>query len=385
MRISRIILFGVVILFVVITGVAVFVLVSPTVQDYQPSVSIQDQNKEAEGAPKTTGEAPKETAPEISPIPFQPFGEVAVAPDFFLDGKGTNIDSPEFWEAPNLEETLLLVSGKGNDLVEVWQFPFQGKELAPLSLSSRPNGLEVDQDKDWLLIGNSEKKVIDVYTLPSREFIKSIGKGFLRSGETNLDILVLQNGKKRAYVSESHAIKAFDLNTNEQVQEFEPKVESIEELVTDSFYQVIYVPDESGVASRVNPRGAILAYRPDGEPFIKGGSNKFGVEGIFSGDAEGITLYTCLNDEGNDTGRGFIIVADQAGGSGNGFEFFDRETWKYLGTLQLSGVSGTDGIASTQKTLSSFPQGIFAATDADKRIALVGWEKIFAATKLSCR
>jgi hypothetical protein len=47
------------------------------------------------------------------------FGSVAVSPDFELNGRGENIDSIAFWEAPDLKETLILVTAKQNSLVEV--------------------------------------------------------------------------------------------------------------------------------------------------------------------------------------------------------------------------------------------------------------------------
>lgn len=64
-------------------------------------------------------------------------------------------------------------------------------------------------------------------------------------------------------------------------------------------------------------------------------------------------------------GRGFIVQTDRIGSEKNGFLFFDRKTWKYLGTLRLSGVENTNGIASTPKARDSYPLGLFAAIDED--------------------
>lgn len=330
-----------------------------------------------------TTEEPEVRPVEEEPAPaFAPFGTVSVAPDVTLDGTGTNIDSPEFWEAPNAEDTLLLVSAKGNDLVEVWKYPFAGNELPPIRLAPTPNGLDVDQDRDILLIGDSRERVIRVHTLPDRAFVKTIGEGRIGSGETNIDILD-RGGKKWIFVSESHAVKAFDLDTGALVASFEPRVESIEELLADSHSQTIYVPEEEGIASDIIRGGGIVAHTPDGSPTPSEGRNIFGNTGVFSGDAEGITLYACPSDGSSDNGHGLIIVADQAGAD-TGFKFFDRRTWDYLGTLRLTGVTGTDGVASTTKPLPRYPMGLFAATDDDSSIALVSWEKIFAATGLSC-
>ena len=64
------------------------------------------------------------TAEPPSAESFAPFGTVAITPDWELEGAGTNIDSIAFWEAPNPEESLMLVTAKGNQLVEVWRHPF---------------------------------------------------------------------------------------------------------------------------------------------------------------------------------------------------------------------------------------------------------------------
>lgn len=351
----------------------------------KPDENIHVFERERMGAPAGNDVVKTAEAPPIEEevaLAFAPFGTVSVVPDMMLDGTGTNVDSPEFWEAPNVEDTLLLVSAKGNDLVEVWKYPFLGTELPPLRLAPTPNGLDVDQDRDMLIVGDSQERIIRVYSLPDQAFVRTIGKGEIGSGETNIDILD-RGGKKWVFVSESHAVKAFDLDTGELLSSFEPQVESIEEILADSFSQTIYVPEEEGITSDVIRNGGIVAHTPSGSPLPSDGKNIFGNTGVFSGDAEGVTLYTCPSDGSRDDGNGLIIVADQAGAA-TGFKFFDRRTWAYLGTLRLRGVTGTDGIASTQKPLPLYPTGLFAATNSDASVALVSWEKILAATKLSC-
>lgn len=332
---------------------------------------------------KDSADPAKTSPPSEKPLPvFSQFGTVSVIPDSVLDGAGTNIDSPEFWEAPDPKDTLLLVSAKGNDLIEIWKYPFTGNELPPLALTPTPNGLDVDQDRDLLLVGDSRKRAVLIYSLPSRTFVRTIGEGQIRSGETNIDILD-RNGGKWVFVSESHAVRAFDLDTGALLTSFEPRVESIEEVLADNFSQTIYIPEEEGVASDVIQGGGITAYAPDGSPMPSDGENIFGNTGVFSGDAEGVALYTCASDGVRDNGAGLIIVADQAGAD-TGLIFFDRTTWKYLGTLRIRGVTGTDGIASTQLPFPLYPLGLLAVTDRDSKVALVSWEKILSATKLSC-
>ena len=80
------------------------------------------------------------------------FGTITVDPDIEVNGAGQNIDTIEFWKAPDSTETLMFVSAKNNELVEVWKYPFEGNELQPLNHStfnnSQVNGLAIDQETD---------------------------------------------------------------------------------------------------------------------------------------------------------------------------------------------------------------------------------------------
>jgi myo-inositol-hexaphosphate 3-phosphohydrolase len=153
-------------------------------------------------------------------------------------------------------------------------------------------------------------------------------------------------------------------------------VSSIETVLADDYYQVVYVPDENG-------RTGIYAFEPDGAPHQRNNTNRFGGEEVFQSDAEGIVLYTCRSAEGSDTGRGFIVVADQRDELTD-LEFFDRRTWEHLGTVQIEGVWNTDGLASTQQPLPDYPLGILAAVHNDKTTVGVGWDKFFETTGASC-
>lgn len=321
-----------------------------------------------------------ETIPEKSlPVSRDSFGTVTVTADAFLDGQAENVDSPEFFE--NGENTLLLVSGKKNDVIEIWPYPFI-EEASPLKRDSLPNGLAVDQDLDLLLIGDSDKELLEIFSLPDLQSKKTLGQGTLKSGETNLDVLSLPNGKKYVYGTDDDEVHGFDLDTGALTYTITPEVESIEEVLVDSFYQVIYVPEENGGESEEHKGGAITAYTPEGEPFVRNDTSVFG-QGVFSQDGEGITMYRCPNENGSDSGSGFIIASDQRNKL-NDFEFFDRLTWQHLGTLRIEEVSFTDGIVVSNKSLPLYPKGIFAAVNSDQNTALVSWEKIEKATGLSC-
>ena len=310
-------------------------------------------------------------------------GNQSVEPAFFLNGAGTDIDSLAFWESDVPEETLLFVTGKANNRIEIWQFPFLDNEQPSLLLEYSPNGIDVDQDRDLLLVGDATNQLLVVYSLPDLSLVRTIGQLEVGpTGETNVDVLDHANGEKWVYVSDDYEINAYDLDTGQFRANISPPVESLEELLADSYHQVIYVPDEQGNASAMNPGGVIFAYNPDGSPYLNNGNNAFADQGIFDGDQEGMVLLTCPLHGASDDGSGLMIQTDQSFGD-NGFEIFDRERWEHLDTLQLVGVSNTDGIASTQRALPGYPLGIFAAVNNDSEVAIVGWGTVFHTTGLS--
>lgn len=338
--------------------------------------------------PPPTGEPTATPDPAETPTPqppppagFAPFGTVTLPPDFALDGQGSNIDSIAFWEAPDPAETLMFVTSKDNQRVEVWQYPFVNNEHPPLQhdsfgSDSRVNGVAMDQETGRLYVSVSEPaSTVSVFSAPSLQFSGELIAGAVDlESEPNLTLLNQANGERWAYVSANDVVYIYQAETGAAIGQFEP-ARGLETLAADHFYQVIYIPDE-------NDRSGIYAYNPDGSPYERNGSHNFG-DGIFQSDGEGIILYTCPADGNGDDGRGLIVVADQRDDQTD-YEFFDRQTWAHLGTLRLEGVSNTDGIASTQRPLPDYPLGLFAAVDDDTRAVGLGWDKILQATGLSC-
>lgn len=300
------------------------------------------------------------------------FGTVTVAPAFELDGAGRNMDSLAFWESPDPDETLLFVTAKDNNLLEVWKSPFLGNELSPVEFSSTVNGVAVDQEMGLLYVTESGSRKANVLSLPGLERRGEFGQGYLGEGETNLDILKRADGRTLVYVTDDHNVHRFDASSGAHLGVFSPPVSSIETVLADDFYQIILVPEEQGPQGRPG----VYAFYPDGTPFEKAGTNRFGDNDEFDADEEGILLYTFPHGGVEDNGGGFIVVADQRSDQTD-FEFFDRVTWEHLGTLRIDGVSNSDGIASTQKPLPGYPLGVFVAVNDDRTTVGVGWNVIF--------
>jgi len=304
-----------------------------------------------------------------------------VTADFELDGKGTNVDSIAFWETPKAEDLLMFTTAKGNQLVEVWEFPFVNNEQTPLTHNSfgpsgtRVNGIVVDQENDLLYVSiSSPQSTVSVFSLPSLTYTG----GFIDAAvdlqdEPNIDLLSHDNGETWAYVSAEQILYIYNAETGDSLDQFQP-LKGLETVLADDLHQILYIPDE-------NDRTGIYAYQADGTPYLKDGRNQFG-SGVFQSDAEGIVLYHCP-PTAPDNGSGFIVISDQVA-SQTEFEFFDRQSWEHLGTLLIDGVANTDGIASTQQALPGYPLGIFAAINDDTSTVGIGWDKVFKAMGIGC-
>ena len=316
------------------------------------------------------------------PIVTWPAGvAVEIKADFQVDGQGENIDSIAFWEAPDAAETLMFVTAKNNQLVEVWQYPFVDNELPPLRHASfgtvaRVNGVAVDQERDRLyIVVAAPESTASIFSLPDLTFIEEFIAGAVDlESEPNVTLLEHANNQSWLYISSEESVYIHNALTGTAIGDFEPS-RGLETMIADNFYQTIYIPDESD-------RTGLYVYQPDGTPYSGSGANNFGGS-AFDDDAEGIILYTCPADGSQDDGTGFIIVADQREDRSD-FEFFDRRTWEHLATLNIEGVSNTDGIGSTQRSLPGYPLGIFAAVHDDTSVAGVGWHVVLNALGFSC-
>ncbi len=317
----------------------------------------------------------------------QSFGVVTVPAGIELNGQGQNIDSLGFWEAPDPSQTRLYVTAKNNRLVEVWQFPFLAGEQPPLQGVfglGDVNGVVTDQQEDLLFVTQaSPSSSIYAFSIPEQEFLGTFGTVDL-GREPNLDLLDTPDGQRLLFVTSDAGdlVYVFELQgaSGTLIDQFDPQGPGeIETILADDFYGILYVPDEER-------RGGIFAFTPDGTPYQNCAgrvdcASQF-AEDVFQADAEGILMYRC-QASGNDLGTGFLVVSDQRQDATE-FEFFDRITWEHLGSLRITGVSNTDGIASTQQPLPEFPLGLLAVVDDDRSVHLLGWDGVLQATGLSC-
>src|SRR3990172_896934 len=104
----------------------------------------------------TSTPTPPPTPPSGSAV-FQPFGTVNISTtNFNVNGAGTNVDSIDFWEAPDPTQSLMFVTSKSTNRVEVWRYPFNVAN-SPATIEANAcmttvgtNGVAVDQGTDKL-------------------------------------------------------------------------------------------------------------------------------------------------------------------------------------------------------------------------------------------
>lgn len=310
------------------------------------------------------------------PVKLEPFGTVLLdeaAIEFNVNGDGSNVDSIAFWEGPDPAESLMIVTSKGNESVEVYRHPFQS-QLRTIACGDESNGVLVDQERDILYITRRDSSHVCAYELPALSENSSLSFSTAATGgdsEPNLTMLNLPSGGSRVYISYDDIVYYHDGESGQPLGEFEP-LEGLETMHGDDYYQVLYIPDEGD-------RSGVYQYDPDGNP----AGSTFGDSSVFDSDAEGIAVYKCLSVTGDDTGEGLIVVADQKG-RGTDFEFFHRRAKQHLGTINISAVNNTDGIAITQQGSPDYPMGLLAVIDDDTSTVGVGWDTILRETGLSC-
>jgi myo-inositol-hexaphosphate 3-phosphohydrolase len=295
---------------------------------------------------------------------FHSFGSVLVAPEFNVNGAGTNVDTIAFWEAPDPEQSLMFVTSKDVALVEVWRHPYrsasdQQAALRHACFGRGTNGVVVDQRADLLYV-SPRNTLVCVFQLPELTFARSFDtKSTGGTSEPNLALLRTLSGEGRLYVSYDNVVQIHHPTSGAELGKFTPK-SGIEAMAGDQHHQRLYIPDENG-------RTGVYEYTPDGAFTGVGfGSDRF------AQDAEGVAIYECSNREG------LIVVSDQTT-SLNQYEVFDRRTKVHLGVLQLQGIAYTDGIASTQRSSTLYPDGVFAAIHSDTSAAGVSWKNVFSA------
>jgi 3-phytase len=315
-----------------------------------------------------------------------------------------NVDSCAVWSAPGEIDSLLFVTEKDGDRIEVWNAstgaryaprPFLG-ETPESSLPGdfdRPNGVWVIYHvphaagfADVLLVTDQENLRVQVFRLPDMEYFGELGTGEVGKGYgiapyhdgTDLLVFITDNippagfpGKIKKYrLRPDGAGLGGDLLSATGSSAGNPPLPNVESVVADHFHDRLHVCGDEGGSRN-------FIFRLDGS-----------YTGVAYGDPqfefnqEGINLY----DTGG--GRGYLLVSDQhTDGTPNEFEIFDRATIAHIGafTSPPGGAivtKNTDGAYLEQRPFPGFPNGAFFAVNDDVNAHAYDWTDIAAALGL---
>ena len=295
------------------------------------------------------------------------------------DGSGA-MDSVALWVAPDPNQSILFITDKSRDVVEMHD-PVTNTFIARLGSSgngpgqfSRPNGIAVEYNiqtgsgiSDVVFVVERDNRRVSMFSLPAQNFLGHFGPNEM--GEPYGIALHWNGSQLQAWITDNdgstdnvyvYDIVASGAGLGGNFNFLFPTAGTLESAVVDPISQRILLCDEGA--------GNVMVYDLSGN-FIQ----RFG-QGHFSSDAEGIAIY----DLGS--GVGYIIVSDQFA-SPTEYEIFDRQNYQWLGHFN-GPTTKTDGITLTQAPLPNLPNGSFYAVNSDENVHVYDWADIASALGL---
>jgi 3-phytase len=292
------------------------------------------------------------------------------------------LDSPAVWVAPDASRSLLFVTDKTLDYVEVhdpvrnvYVGRFGGSGSEP-GRFQRPNSVAVAYavpsttgPQDVLFVVERDNQRVSAFVLPWGLYLGAFGGGSLQ--EPMGIGLHWEAGQLRAWITDTGsapdrifvfgiAITATGLTGTPLFSFAVPSNAVLESILIDPVQQRALVCDEGTRDVMVFDLAGQLVER-------------FGA-GVFVDDPEGIALW----DAGD--GDGYVIVSDQVAQPVQ-FEVFGRRGYTWLGHF-TGATNGTDGVALVQQPLPNLPAGSFFAAHEDRAVHAYSWSDIAAAMHL---
>jgi 3-phytase len=290
------------------------------------------------------------------------------------------LDTPAVWVAPDPAASMLLVTDKTEDFIEIhnansntYLGRLGGSGSGPGQLS-RPNAVTVAYGvpttagpRDVAFVVERDNHRVSAFYLPYGFHLGAIGTADLQEpmgialhwdGPT-LQLWVTDIG------TSPQRIVVFDVMPSPTglagVVRFSfnaPPSSVLESIAVDGANHRVIVADEGSFD--------VMIFDLQGNFLHRIGT------GRFTDDPEGIAIY----DTGN--GTGYVMITDQVQ-SPTTWEVFHRQSLHFL--LSWNGpTQGTDGIALVQQPLPNFPQGSFFAVHQDRAVHAYDWRDIGAAT-----
>lgn len=331
--------------------------------------------------------------------------QVRVAPVWATaEDDDANVDSCAVWVARDPRDSLLFVTEKDGDRLQVLQ-AVTGKPYAPMPYLgtvedgtgpgefNRPNGVWVMYHvpyaggfTDIVLVTDQRNQRVQIVRLPELEYFGEFGGGQVGKGYglapyhdgTDFFVFVTDQeppgdfpGKIKKYrLRPEGSLLGGDLVFGVGSGSGEPPLSNVESVLADFALDRLHVcGDEGGDFNRLFQLDGTYTGIDYGEP-------------QFQSDQEGINLY--LTGETS----GYLVVSDQLrGGNPNEFEIFDRETLAPLGYFRCSSTGAivtrnTDGAFLEQRPLPGFPDGAFFAVNDDTNVHAFDWTDVAEAMGL---
>jgi len=316
----------------------------------------------------------------------------------------SDVDSVATWVAPDAADSLIFVTEKDGDRVEVWS-AVSGRPYSPMHFIGgeqdsdeegqfdRPNAVWViyhiplnDEFVDVLLVCEQLNGRVQMFRLPELTWIGQFAAGDLSTrrvfgrglgpyddGEDHF--VIVTDRRTTGKVKKYRLVDDGDVLGAELVGEFgdesgDDALNIVESVLVDTAHDRIHVCGDE--------------WRTVGEGIS--GIRVFDVEGEYTGvtygesdfefDVEGIALY-----ESGPRG-GYIIVSDQYNnGEANEYEIYDRVTLEHVGHFESPPdgelmTTNTDGIYLEQRPFPGFRNGAFYAINDDRNLHVYDWTDI---------
>jgi len=304
---------------------------------------------------------------DVTNVPILPVYETDTRPE------SNTLDSPAIWVDDDPANSILFVTAKGSNNVEMHN-PVTNQFIGVLGEGGSgpgqfnyPNGIAVAYDFnyngsliDLVMVVERHNHRVSVFDVPGLNFLGTFGGSDLNEP---YGIAVYHDGTDiYSYITETgsnEGVFIYKLATASDtvgagLVKHIPIAGTLESVVIDTSQKRTLVCNEITA-------GYINVYSLWGDTLI----TTFG-QGHFIGEPEGIVLFDCGADSG------YIIVVDQL--SPTEFEIFNRKTYQHIGTFTGADpylTRGTDGATITQRSLPNLPGGAYFAVHSD-RVATIG-------------
>jgi myo-inositol-hexaphosphate 3-phosphohydrolase len=289
----------------------------------------------------------------ILPLAAEAFGQPEPLKPVAISEPGRNVDSMAVWLAPNITDSLILLTEKSGGQIMVFKADKTATLIKRFGELKRPNAVAIvpkvkvgNRVLDLAFVTERDGDIVSVFSIPDFE---KVGE-FASEVHQPMGIAVYRNNRdilafvvsKRATGDEkvirfrvrTEGGKVSGIRELHFGKELTPNQETV---FVDDKRRLVFVADETARNIKV--------YKLNGS-YIR----TFG-DGAFQAQVEGIAIVRCRKTD-------YLIASDQR--ETTEFEIFDLKDYSHVGTV-VTTAKHTDGIAVSQAKLRDFPNGIFIA------------------------